>query len=57
MVFLLQKPSGTTADGIDYFTPAKMRPLSVASEDSRIIPSAVRMWIELAIAPGISDSQ
>ncbi|CAK0834700.1 unnamed protein product [Prorocentrum cordatum] len=57
MVFLAKKASGRTEDGSDIFTPNNMCPLNITNTDNRIICSAIRLHIELAIAPGVSMAQ
>ena len=57
MVFLPKKPSGTTAAGLDYFTPADVRPLNIVNCDNRLLANAVRMRLESVLSPWVSADQ
>ena len=46
MAFVPKKPSGSAADGTEYYSADCVRPLSIANTDNRLLCSAVRLHVE-----------
>jgi len=57
MVCIPKKPSGVTAEGLSYFAPKDLRPLSIVNVDNRLVSNAARIRMESHLSEAISEEQ